>query len=85
MRYAPILTGERGSENRLAIRLSRQKVLPKPSAIHPLPRMLGGRMRYTPTLTDEGSQSILLPFIHFRGCLGGVYNRYLRKRLKDPA
>ena len=41
-------------------------------AIHPLPGMLGGRMRYAPTLAGERSRSILLPFILFRGCLEGV-------------
>ena len=42
-------------------------------------------MQYAPTLTDEGSRSILRSFIPFRGCLEGVYNRYLRERLKVSA
>ena len=53
-------------------------------AIHPLPGMLGGRIRYAPTLTGERSRSILLPFIPIRGYSAGLYNRYLRERLKDP-
>ena len=54
-------------------------------AIHPLPGMLGGRMRYAPTLTDEGSRSILRSFILIRGYSEGIYNRYLRERLKVSA
>ena len=42
-------------------------------------------MRYAPTLTGERSQSILRTFIPIRGCLEGIYNRYLRERLKDIA
>ena len=53
MQYAPTLTDERVPEDRLAIRLSRQKVTIESFVIHPLPGMLGGRMRYAPTLMDE--------------------------------
>ena len=53
MRYAPTLTGERNSEDRLAIRLSRQKVTIESFVIHPLPRLVVGRMRYAPALTGE--------------------------------
>ena len=53
MRYAPTLTDERNSENRLAIQLFQRKITGDSFAIHPPPGMFCGRMRYVSTLTDE--------------------------------
>ena len=85
MRYAPTLMGERASENQSVIPFYLRRDAGDSSAIHPPPGMLDGRMQYAPTLTGERSRSILLPFISFRGCLEGIYNRYLREQLKVSA
>ena len=53
MRYTPTLTGERNSEDRLAILLSRGRATGDSFVIHFHPKIVAGRMRYASTLTDE--------------------------------
>ena len=85
MRYAPTLTKERNSDNRSVIPFSLRRSAGDSSAIHPLPGVFGERIQYAPTLTDEGSRSILRTFIPIRGYSEGIYNRYLCDRLKVSA